>query len=187
MESRAAHPLERLLWSRLAVFPADFDLDAAEDVCADERLERVLVYTLLAQLVEKSIVQVVAGANIRYQLLNSVREYGREWTRELGEDLDLRRRHRDRYLALAERGEAEWFSADQEVTFQRTEREHANLRAALEFSLTNADEIRTGMHLAGTLWFYWVGWAIWARAGTGSIGPSTWTSTRPTSGPRHCG
>ena len=151
-------PFERLLWSRLAVFPADFDLDAAEDVCADERLEADLVFAVLAQLVEKSIVQVVPGANpIRYQLLNSVREYGREWTRELGEDLDLRRRHRDRYLALAERGETEWFSAGQEPTFQRTQREHANLRAALEFSLSTPEEIRTGVHLAGTLWFYWVG------------------------------
>jgi tetratricopeptide (TPR) repeat protein len=151
-------PRERLLWSRLAIFPAGFDLDAAETVCADDRLPADSIFELLAQLVEKSIVYVESGVGaVRYRMLDSVREYGLEWIRELGEEPALRRRHRDRYLDLAARSEADWFGGDQAATFLRTELEHANLRAALEFSLATPGEIRTGLRLAGTLWFYWVG------------------------------
>jgi non-specific serine/threonine protein kinase len=103
-------------------------------------------------------VQVETGPGaVRYRLLHNVREYGLEWMRELGEEPALRRRHRDRFLELAVRSEAAWFGADQAATFLRTELEHANLRAALEFSLTAPGQTRAALRLAGTLWFYWVG------------------------------
>jgi predicted ATPase len=151
-------PAERLLWSRLSVFPGEFDLAAVEQVCADEHIPAEHIVTLLERLVDKSIVLTEhRPTGTRYHLLDTLRDYGREWLRALGEEEHRRRQHRDYYLRLAEEGEAAWFSPHQAETFARTEPEHANLRAALDFCLTAPDEVRTGLKLAGTLWFYWVG------------------------------
>ncbi|SNT43401.1 ATP-binding protein [Actinacidiphila glaucinigra] len=151
-------PRERLLWARLSVFAGDFDLDAAEYVCAGGEVPAEAVVDLLADLVDKSVVLRREDAGVvRYLLLDTVREYGLGWLRELGEERRLRTRHRDWYLGFATWGEMEWFGARQEEISVGTERELANLRAALEFSLEVPEELRTGQYLAASLWFFWVG------------------------------
>jgi predicted ATPase len=152
-------PRERLLWARLAVFAADFDLEAVEYVCASPELPADAMVDLVADLVDKSVLMrrdTACGA-VRYLLLDTVREYGLGWLRELGEEQRTRARHRDWYLGFATWGELEWFSARQAQVARSTDRELANLRAALEFSLEDPQEFRIGQFLAGTLWFYWVG------------------------------
>jgi DNA-binding CsgD family transcriptional regulator len=67
----------------------------------------------------------------------------------------LRRRHRDYYLDLAERGGAEWFGPNQQQVAARTRDEHANLRLALEFCLITPGESQNGLRLAASLYFYW--------------------------------
>ncbi|MGW3241108.1 ATP-binding protein [Streptomyces sp. NPDC001070] len=151
-------PCERLLWARLSVFAGDFDPEAAEYVCAGGELPADAMVDLLADLVDKSVVlrREVAGA-VRYLLLDTLREYGLGWLRGLGEERRLRARHRDWYLGFATWGEMEWFGARQAEISVSTERELANLRAALEFSLEVPEELRTGQYLAASLWFFWVG------------------------------
>lgn len=151
-------PRERLLWARLSVFAGDFDLDAAEYVCAGGEVAAETMVDLLADLVDKSVVLRREDAGVvRYLLLDTVREYGLGWLRELGEERRLRTRHRDWYLGFATWGEMEWFGARQEEISVGTERELDNLRAALEFSLEAPEELRTGQYLAASLWFFWVG------------------------------
>ncbi|MFJ4850214.1 MULTISPECIES: ATP-binding protein [unclassified Streptomyces] len=151
-------PQERLLWARLSVFAGDFDLEAAEYVCAGAEVPAEGMADLLADLVDKSVVlrRDAAGA-VRYLLLDTVREYGLGWLRALGEEQRLRGRHRDWYLGFATWGELEWFGSRQAEVSSSTERELANLRAALEFSLEVPEEFRTGQYLAASLWFFWVG------------------------------
>ena len=48
-------PAERLLWARLSVFAGGFELDAAEGICADDRLAAGRVLDLLAALAGKSV------------------------------------------------------------------------------------------------------------------------------------
>ncbi|WP_237710753.1 ATP-binding protein [Saccharopolyspora spinosa] len=137
----------------------DFDLDTAEAVCSDEVLllpEDVL--ELVVGLVDKSILsrQDRAGCT-RYRLLDPTRQYGRQRLHESGEGDLLRRRHRDHYSWLAERAEAKWFGPEQVAWNERIYAEHANLRMALEFCLIEPGEARTGLRLAGALWFCWVG------------------------------
>jgi predicted ATPase/DNA-binding SARP family transcriptional activator len=78
---------QRLL-CRLSVFVADFDADAAADVCGSPPLDRRDVPGLLADLVDHSLVEAreIRGRWSRYQLLETVREYGRE---RLGEKAEL--------------------------------------------------------------------------------------------------
>jgi non-specific serine/threonine protein kinase len=151
-------PAERLLWARSSVFAADFDLDTAEAVCADEELLPADVLELVVGLVDKSILSRQDRAGLtRYRLLDPTRQYGRQRLHESGEGDPLRRRHRDHYRWLAERAEAKWFGPEQVAWNERMHSEHANLRMALEFCLTEPGEARTGLRLAGALWFCWVG------------------------------
>src|SRR6516164_504795 len=102
---------ERLLWARCSVFAGGFELDAAEDICADDRLAAGDVLDLLAALASKSILAVEHGEGVaRYRLPETLREYGQERLRESGEDTALRRRHRDWHEQLARRADTGWLS-----------------------------------------------------------------------------
>ncbi|MFC7386800.1 ATP-binding protein [Sphaerisporangium rhizosphaerae] len=156
-------PLERLLWARLSVFPADFDLAAAQEVCADAEdevgagLGREHVEDVLLALVDASVVsRVDAGAAVRFRMLDTIREYGAVWLRELGQTAGVRRRHRDHYLDLARRFDAEWFGAEQVSWYTRMRRELPNLREALGFCLAEPAEHTAGLDLAGRLTYLWL-------------------------------
>jgi predicted ATPase/DNA-binding NarL/FixJ family response regulator len=149
---------ERLAWARLSVFPCDFGLAAAERICAGLGITPHRELDVIAGLVDKSIVLVEqGGVEVRYRLLDDFRAYGRERMRTLGEASLLRERQRDWCLELARRGEQEWSSGRQHEAFERTQAEHANVRAALEFCLATPGEDEAGLELAATLWFYWIG------------------------------
>jgi len=145
---------ERLLWARLSVFVGGVDLTAVEYACSDEVLSDGEVQEALTGLVDRSIVTLDDG---RYSMLETLREYGLERLAQRGEATALRRRHRDYYLRLAERVDAEWFGPGQAALFGRVQQDHANLRAALESCLLDPDQTRVGLRLAAALWAFWIG------------------------------
>jgi predicted ATPase len=90
-------PAERTLFTRLAVFPDDWTLDAATAVCCDEVLPEAVILDLLVQLVMKSLVEVEisAGAETRYHLLAPIRAYAGEQLARAGEAARLRARYQE--------------------------------------------------------------------------------------------
>jgi len=149
---------ERLLWARLSVFAGSFDLEAAQYVCAGDGIDAEEMLDLIGELVGKSVVMREDGCfGVRFRMLDTLREYGGQWLRSMGDDHRLRRRHRDWYLGVATWGEVEWFGPRQAETAERTRLAHPNLRAALEFCLAEPGEEQLALLMAGTLWFYWVG------------------------------
>ncbi|MFF7195309.1 ATP-binding protein [Streptomyces sp. NPDC008079] len=157
-------PGQRLLWARLSVFAGRFDLDAVEYVCAGPDLAEEDIVETVSALVDQSVLSREEGADglVRYRMLDTVREYGAGWLAALGDDVRMRRRHRDWYLGLATWCELDWFSPRQSEVAARVEAELPNLRLALEFSLDGAadrppEDPAVGQYLAGTLWFCWVG------------------------------
>ncbi|MFS4096723.1 ATP-binding protein [Streptomyces sp. AF1A] len=151
-------PAERLLWARLSVFARTFELEAAEYVCSGDGLPAEEVLDVLSSLLAQSLVaREETAAGPRYRMLDTVRAYGAHWLEATGDAARLRRRHRDWYLGLATLCELDWFSPRQSEVAARTEAELPNLRAALEFCLTEPDEAHLGQYLAGSLWFCWVG------------------------------
>jgi predicted ATPase len=159
---------ERTLLRRLSVFAGGWDLEAAEAVCAGDGMEEWEVLDRLTALVEKSLVlaeeaplssQGRTGGGFdgfRYRLLETVRQYGRDRLLEMGEEEALRRRHRDWFLALAERAEPEIRGPAQVEWMERLEREHDNLRAALTGCLEGGrGEGEAGLRLAGALTLFW--------------------------------
>ncbi|MEV0599642.1 hypothetical protein AB0I82_10135 [Streptomyces sp. NPDC050315] len=148
-------PAERLLWARLSVFAGTFDTETARRVCADDHLPTGQIPAVLGALAEKSLlIWEPTGGGERYRMLDTIREYGAHWLRELGEEDTLRRRHRDHYLDLARRGDAAWIGPDQFAWYDRTTAEHGNIRAAMEYSLAKP-EGHIALELAGSLWFFW--------------------------------
>ena len=68
-----------MLFRRLAIFAGGFELEAVEEVCADDELGAAGIADVLARLVEKSLVAVEdGGRGRRYRLLETVRMYARE-------------------------------------------------------------------------------------------------------------
>ncbi|MFC6063634.1 ATP-binding protein [Streptomyces ochraceiscleroticus] len=148
-------PAERLLWARLSVFAGSFDAETARQVCADDHLPAQQIPAVLGTLTEKSIlIWQPTGGGERYRMLDTIREYGAHWLRGLGEEDTLRRRHRDHYLALARWGDAAWIGPDQFAWYDRMTAEHDNLRAALEYSLTEP-EGHIALEMTVALWFFW--------------------------------
>ncbi|MGH8903999.1 MAG: BTAD domain-containing putative transcriptional regulator [Egibacteraceae bacterium] len=150
-------PPERILFRRLAVFAGGFTLDAAEAVCSGGGVVEEDVLDLLAQLVGKSVVQMDdRGASVRYRLLETIRQYAREKLVEAGEDAQVRSRHRDWYLNLAEDAEAEAFGIEGRAVLERLEMEYDNFRVALEWSVEDPRGEGTGLRLAHALQPLWV-------------------------------
>lgn len=151
-------PAEQVLWARLSVFAGDFDLEAAEQVCAGAGLAEEDVFDAVCGLVEKSVVTSVPGdATMRYRMLETIRQYGREQLAARGEEALLRGRQLDYCLALAEQADAEWFGPQQWTWWQRFRSQNPNLWAALDFCCTEPGQARAGLRLAGALWFHWIG------------------------------
>jgi predicted ATPase/DNA-binding CsgD family transcriptional regulator len=147
---------ERTLWARCSVFAGDFDLDAAESVCACDGLTVDDVFTGIAGLVDKSVLaREDRGPHARYRMLETIRQYGAERLAETGERDRFRRRHRDFCLSLAE--QSDFCGPQQAGWMKRLRAERPNLWAALDYCLTVPGEEATGLRLASALGMYWVG------------------------------
>ncbi|MBV9383926.1 MAG: LuxR family transcriptional regulator, partial [Streptosporangiaceae bacterium] len=143
---------ERHLWARLSVFAGDFGLDAVEGTCAGEGISADELPDLLADLVDKSLLlrHEHLGEG-RYRLLETLRQFGQEKLSEYGQRELMLSRHRDWYQRLAEQALAEWFGPRQVSWFNRLRLERANLRAALEYCLSEPGEAETGLRMASVL------------------------------------
>lgn len=126
--------VEQRLWERLSVFAGGFELDAVEGIC-DRDLRTDELLDSLSSLVDKSILlREETNTVVRFRLLETVREYGRDKLDQSDEYAQLRRRHRDWYQQLALAAEAGWISDRQLDWISRLEREQPNLREALSYT-----------------------------------------------------
>jgi non-specific serine/threonine protein kinase len=147
-------PAEQQLWGRLAVFAGSFELEAAEDICGGD-LGPEDVDDLLTALVDKSILMRAESTGpLRFRLLETLRDYGREKIKATSEYRELRRRHLDWYQRLAGDAADAWFGARQIEWIKRLDREMPNLREAVEFSLT--DSPKTAPRMAANLSPFWI-------------------------------
>ncbi|MBO8187218.1 ATP-binding protein [Streptomyces spirodelae] len=144
-------PTERLLWARLTVFPAAFDAALAEQVCTGGPLTGDELRSALAGLVHKSVVTAEDGS---YRLLDTIREYGRMWLRELGESHQVAARHAAAVVELSRKARAEWLGARQQTWYERMEELYHDVREALRFLLDS--DPAAALELAGNVAFFWV-------------------------------
>jgi predicted ATPase/DNA-binding CsgD family transcriptional regulator len=148
-------PAEQLLWARLSVFAGSFDLAAAEEVCAGGPLVREAVLEALIGLVDKSVVLQTEDSDGRYRLLDTIREFGAGLLAGAGDESRVRARHIARYLAAAAEFGSHAKASDQPRRFRELRREHANIRAAIEYALAQPGREREAARLATNLRAYW--------------------------------
>ncbi|MEV4109757.1 LuxR C-terminal-related transcriptional regulator [Nonomuraea sp. NPDC049695] len=172
---------ERLLWARLSVFSGGLDLEAAEQVCSGDGILADEIVDLVVGLVGKSVLaREEHGPTVRYRLLETIRQYGRERLRESGEEAELKARHRDWCHDLVTRAQREWFGPNQVAWFRRLHIEHGNLRTALDHCLTAPGEAERGLAIATALRFYWIA-AASLREGRGWLDRLLAADGEPTS------
>ncbi|GLF98825.1 BTAD domain-containing putative transcriptional regulator [Streptomyces yaizuensis] len=146
---------ERVVLRRLAVHADGCTLDAAEEICAADDLDRSQVLDVVARLVDWSLVVMTDGPDgPRYQLLESVTAYCVERLVDSGESDGIRRGHRDYYTALAERAEPHLRGHGQRQWLRRLDAEAANLRTAFDYAVQLGDADRA-LRLTNALSWYW--------------------------------
>lgn len=170
---------DKALFRRLAVFVGGFTLAAAAAVCvfnaastapsssseADDGANGAngadgAALEQLGQLVDKSLVQSQQGGrgDTRFTMLGTIHEYAQEQLEVNGETDAVHKRHADYFLVLAEEADPQMYSPRRGVWMERLDREDANLRSALAWSMADKDDQdagQTGLRLAGALTFYW--------------------------------
>lgn len=136
-------PDEQRLWARLGVFAGSFELQAAEDICGAGSED---LTDLLGSLVEKSVlIRTESHGAVRFRLLDTLRDYGREKIRETGEYHELRCRHLAWYRSLTAEAAADWYSRRQLGWINRLTLEVPNLREASVFGASEGSQTTVGM------------------------------------------
>ena len=160
---------ERTLLTRLSVFAGGWMLEAAEAVCSnqwsvisnqslptDHRLLNTDVLDLLSQLVNKSLVVAESddGPETRYHMLETIRQYGHEKLLESGNDKQVRDRHLDYFVKMAERIEPELTGPEQVAWMDHLQSELDNIHTALEWALNR--NVAAGLRLASAMQWFWI-------------------------------
>jgi len=171
---------ERSLLRRLSAFVGGFTLDAAEAVCAFQPSPRGAggeptglphagqpdrapdgagsgdTLDLLAALVDKSLVRVdVSGTGERrFFLLEVIRQFGRAALEHAGERDVVDRLHADFYVSLAERAEPHLRGQESAPWLDLLEREHGNIRAAIQRSRERGD-LALALRFVTAVWVFW--------------------------------
>ncbi len=152
--------VERAVWECCSVFAGAFDLSAAEDVCAapgPAGLGGLAVLDAVDGLVDKSVLLRVEGATgVRFRMLEALREFGQERLAGAGTAEAVARRHRDHHARLLERADAEWFGPRRDDWFARLSEQHADIRAALSWSLGDPGEAVVALRMASGVIEYWM-------------------------------
>lgn len=141
-------PEEREILAVCAVFAGGATLEDIEIVADGPVLD------VLERLVVKSLVVAEPrGGEMRYRLLETIREYARERLAESGRERAVRDRHARCYARLAERGDLELRGPDQLRWIARLDEEDDNFRAALAWAQQREDTDTLVRLCAALAWY----------------------------------
>ena len=144
-------PELQTFFARLSVFRGGWTAQTAQEVC-DAPAARNWLQELRAQsFVLES--ETSGMAEMRFSLLETLREYGAEKL-ALEDENETRHRHLACFLHLAETASEHLEGPEQAQWLERLEAEHANLRAALAWSLAASDEAESALRLVGAMWLF---------------------------------
>ncbi len=169
---------EQLLFRRLSVFGGGCTLEALEAVCAvlDGADGAGSMLDVVGSLIDKNFLRQTEQEDGEpgFMMLETIREYGLECLTASREMEATRQAHAVYYFTLAEKAVLEFWGPQQAEWFDRLEREHDNLRAALNCLLERGEateSIEMALRLGGALWHFWrvrnhirEGWTFLERA-----------------------
>ncbi len=152
---RLLSPELQRFFERLSVFRGTWGLDAAGTVCAaDDPVLAGRSDQLLADLQAHSLILAEErGAEMRFRMLETLRDYAWERLVERGETAAVCLRHAEHFLGIAEESGAHQRGWEKQVRLDVLDLEHDNLRAALSWAAESAPAIEA--RLAAALAFFW--------------------------------
>jgi len=151
---------ERAMFRRLSVFAGGWTLADAASVCAVDSDDMLAV---VASLLDKSLIRRLPGdeETAEFSMLESLREYAAEQLAAGAEAEDARARHAAHYAVLAAQFEASIGLPEERTWVVRAGRHHADLRAALEYCLSEGQDAHALSLAAG------LGWYLYTRGDLG--------------------
>jgi tetratricopeptide (TPR) repeat protein len=160
---------EKALFRRLAVFQGGRTLDAIQTVCSILGMDTL---DGVEALISKSLLQQRAGTydnEPRFWMLETIHDYAREKLQESGEEEEIRRRHAQYFMALAEEAAPHLKQEDQAGWLERLEDENGNMRAVFRWAKEhgeagNVEAAETGLRLVIALERFWRG-RVYLREG----------------------
>ncbi|MGE5089529.1 MAG: adenylate/guanylate cyclase domain-containing protein, partial [Candidatus Levyibacteriota bacterium] len=148
---------EQILLARLSVFAGGFSLEAAETVCGADPLDPMDVLDLITSLVEKSLVNLEeTDEEVRYRLLETIRDYSREKLGARGEQAAIAAAHCDYYFTMAKAANKESQGAGQAEWTRRLEADLDNVRAAITLALDGGVDSIISVKLEVALMWFWI-------------------------------
>ena len=141
----------RQVLCQLAVFRGAIALDAAASVT---QLDEDQLLEQLATLIDASLLRSLHDDPPSFRLLETIRAFAAERLADDADEMDARTRHAEFFHALGESAAPHLWEAQQQVWFDRLEREHDNLRAVLQFWLSHGKP-EPALRLATSLAPFW--------------------------------
>jgi predicted ATPase/DNA-binding CsgD family transcriptional regulator len=132
---------ERVVLRRLSVFAGGWVLEAAEAICRDTVLPSLNVSEMVSGLVHKSFVVIgLQRGEVRYRLLEPIRQYAGNRLRAAREQPSIQDRHLAYFAEFITAASGQLTGANQIAWFEQLELEFDNLRAAMDRALVVASE-----------------------------------------------
>jgi predicted ATPase/DNA-binding winged helix-turn-helix (wHTH) protein len=148
---------EKVVWRRLAVFPATFSIEAADSIARLQPSDDFNPADVLDRLVDKSVVSVEPQRDeVRYRLLESLRLYALEKLFESRELEQVRRRHAVHSYHHSLKAGDTWADAPTAAWLAKHSSFIADLRAALEWTFGMRGDPVLGIKIiaeSARLWF----------------------------------
>jgi predicted ATPase/class 3 adenylate cyclase len=143
----------RQLFGRLAVFIGGFGIEQAEEVCS-RGLGLDILEGISALSDQGLLRRADSGADPRFLMLETIREYAVERLASSDEEIDIRDRHAEVFVAFAEKAAPMYTRRDIRMWLDRSETDHDNLRAAFAWTVQQ-QQGDVAQRLTGALWRFW--------------------------------
>lgn len=147
---------EQLLFRRLGIFRGGWTIESIYACGLDASLDEFAILDQLWPLVGKSLVAVeLRGQSQRYRLMEPLRQYALELLKERGELDNIAKLHARYFADFAQRECTKWLTISDAEFVANIEEEIDNVRAALEWTLTQENDPILGAEIAAALGGFW--------------------------------
>ncbi len=148
---------DRALFARLGVFSGGFSLEAAQEICNLTKAKGSDIQQGIESLLDNSLLLPAAldGGQLRFKMLETIREYANERLSECGELEELRRRHAQYFIDTMNQVSPMFNTEQADRGFAWVDIEHDNLRTALTSCLNDASLLDLAPWLLTAMNFPW--------------------------------
>jgi predicted ATPase/DNA-binding NarL/FixJ family response regulator len=131
---------EQSIWGIGSVFAGPFEFTAVTAIAAELGMDVVRVTDAITGLVQKSVVTADrSSATTRYDMLDTVREYGSRELERTGGTRRLRSLHRGYHRRLMAQAAATWYGPDELEVMAGVYRQLTEIFAAVDRSISDGD------------------------------------------------